>query len=112
LNLPVPSSQHIQVVPLTLNRESPSLPSPIVLDLTQSPAELARYKKEPLSIKEGVDYQVGISFRVENQIVSGLRYLQVVKRSGIKGKLHSFSPVLVELGGARKGLWVLLETRD
>ncbi|KAL1413574.1 rho GDP dissociation inhibitor [Vanrija albida] len=55
----------------------------VVLDLTQKPDELARLKKEPITIKEGVDYSVGISFTVEGEIVSGLRYIQVVKRAGI-----------------------------
>ncbi|WOO77295.1 Rho GDP-dissociation inhibitor [Vanrija pseudolonga] len=55
----------------------------VVLDLTQSPAELAQLKKAPITIKEGVDYSVGITFSVEGEIVSGLRYIQVVKRTGI-----------------------------
>ncbi|WVQ68329.1 uncharacterized protein L199_006536 [Kwoniella botswanensis] len=37
-----------------------------------------------MTIKEGVEYSVGITFTVENEIVSGLRFLQVVKRSGVK----------------------------
>lgn len=49
-----------------------------------------------VTIKEGVAYSVGITFewggvlegaddRVENEIVSGLRFLQVVKRAGLTG---------------------------
>lgn len=36
-----------QVIPQTLYLESPTLNKPLVLDLTQGPAELARLKKEP-----------------------------------------------------------------
>lgn len=66
-----------------------------MIDLTQPAADLTRLKKEPVTIKEGVDYSVGISFvwvgcmklelmcSVENEIASGLKYIQVVKRAGI-----------------------------
>lgn len=55
-------------------------------------------------IKEGVDYSVGelkctfvanssgISFVVENEIVSGLRFLQVVKRAGVTGTFCLVGP--------------------
>lgn len=38
-----------------------------------------------MTIKEGVEYSVGITFVVENEIASGLRFLQVVKRAGVTG---------------------------
>lgn len=53
---------------------SPTLPTPINIDLTQSADALAKLKKEPsestrvgwglmaVTIKEGVDYSVGITF--------------------------------------------------
>ena len=34
--------------------------------------------------KEGAEYTIGIEFKVNNEIVSGLRYNQVVTRKGIK----------------------------
>nr|XP_019044759.1 rho GDP-dissociation inhibitor [Kwoniella bestiolae CBS 10118]OCF23689.1 rho GDP-dissociation inhibitor [Kwoniella bestiolae CBS 10118] len=73
-----------KVVLKTLFLSSPTLPKAISIDLTQPAADLAKLKKEPLTIKEGVEYSVGITFVVENEIVSGLRFLQVVKRSGVK----------------------------
>lgn len=39
-----------------------------------------------VTIKEGVEYSVGIKFRVKSEIVSGLKYLQVVKRAGVTGE--------------------------
>ena len=33
---------------------------------------------------EGAEYTIGIKFKVNNEIVSGLRYSQVVTRKGIK----------------------------
>ncbi|WVQ95018.1 hypothetical protein IAU59_002110 [Kwoniella sp. CBS 9459] len=86
-----------KVILKTLFLQSPTLPKQITIDLTQSPAELAKLKKEPLTIKEGVEYSVGITFTVENEIVSGLKYLQVVKRAGLtvdktEAMLGSYGP--------------------
>ncbi|KAG0228722.1 hypothetical protein BGW42_002014 [Actinomortierella wolfii] len=53
----------------------------VVLDLTQPDEEL---RKHPFTIKEGVEYRMKVTFRVNNSIVSGLKYLQVVKRKGIR----------------------------
>lgn len=38
-------------------------------------------------IKEGAEYAVELVFRINNTIVSGLRYIQAVKRAGIVGEL-------------------------
>jgi len=74
-----------KVTVLTLELESPTLPpgKKIVFAL-QDKALLESLKKNPISIKEGVDYNVRITFRVNHSIISGARYIQVVKRSGIK----------------------------
>ncbi|KAH8920580.1 E set domain-containing protein [Atractiella rhizophila] len=59
---------------------------PIRLDLKN----VADFKKNPVTIKEGVEYSVQIIFKVNHAIVSGLRYIQVVKRAGVKvDKLES-----------------------
>ncbi|ORY35499.1 rho GDP-dissociation inhibitor [Naematelia encephala] len=73
-----------KVILKTLFLSSPTLTQPISIDLTQPAAELSKLKKEPVTIKEGVEYSVGITFVIENEIISGLKYLQVVKRSGLK----------------------------
>ncbi|AAW44709.2 Rho GDP-dissociation inhibitor 1, putative [Cryptococcus deneoformans JEC21] len=86
-----------RVVLKSLFLSSPTLPSEITIDLTQSKDALAKLKKDPVTIKEGVEYSVGITFMIENEIVSGLKYLQVVKRSGItvdktEAMLGSYGP--------------------
>lgn len=69
-----------QVTVASLSLFSDSLPSsPITLELSD-PATL----KKPVTIKEGAEFSVEIKFKVEGGVVSGLQYLQVVKRSGIK----------------------------
>ncbi|GMK53705.1 hypothetical protein CspeluHIS016_0102910 [Cutaneotrichosporon spelunceum] len=88
-----------RIVPKTLFLTSPTRSQDIVIDLTQAPEVLAKLKKEPMTIKEGVEYSVGITFVVENEIVSGLRFLQVVKRAGVtvdktEAMLGSYGPQL------------------
>ncbi|OXB35953.1 rho GDP-dissociation inhibitor [Cryptococcus neoformans] len=86
-----------RVVLKSLFLSSPTLPNQITIDLTQSRDALAKLKKDPVTIKEGVEYSVGITFMIENEIISGLKYLQVVKRSGItvdktEAMLGSYGP--------------------
>jgi len=81
---------------LTLELHSPSLSTPLVFN-TRDTAKMADIKKNPITIKEGVEYTVRITFEVNHSVVSGVRYIQLVKRSGIKvGKLEqmlgSFGP--------------------
>ncbi|KAF8977405.1 hypothetical protein BGZ46_007414 [Entomortierella lignicola] len=68
------------VVVLQLALEVAGRPD-VVLDLTKSDEEL---KKHSFTIKEGVEYRVKVLFKVQHSLVSGLKYKQVVKRSGIR----------------------------
>ncbi|KAF9192342.1 hypothetical protein BGZ51_005735 [Haplosporangium sp. Z 767] len=55
----------------------------VILDLTQSAEEL---KKQSFTIKEGIEYRLKVLFKVQHEVVSGLKYIHVVKRKGIRGK--------------------------
>jgi len=57
--------------------------SDIVVDL-KAPGALEELKSKPFTIKEGAEYRMRIKFRVQHDVISGLRYLQVVKRKGIR----------------------------
>lgn len=48
------------------------------------PGSLDKLANEPFVIKEGVRYAMVLQFRIQREVVSGLRYLQVVKRKGIR----------------------------
>jgi len=74
-----------KVTVLTLELDSPTLPAgkTIVFDLNDT-GKLADTKKNPIVIKEGVEYNVRIKFKVNHSIISGVRYIQLVKRAGIK----------------------------
>ncbi|WFC97485.1 rho GDP dissociation inhibitor [Malassezia yamatoensis] len=75
----------------TLALESVSLKDgSIVLRLDQ-PGDLERASKSPLQIPEGIEYAVSITFTyvlltnksVGREVLSGLKYLQVVRRAGV-----------------------------
>lgn len=57
---------------------------PITLDLS-SPDKIAALKgSNNIAIKEGAEYSVEIEFKINNGLCSGLKYLQVAKRAGVK----------------------------
>lgn len=66
----------------TISLHSPGRP-PIDLSIS-SPESLAKLATSPFTVKEGVRYQMVIKFRIQREVVSGLKYLQVVKRKGIR----------------------------
>ncbi|KAJ8595302.1 E set domain-containing protein [Rhizopogon salebrosus TDB-379] len=81
---------------LTLELHSPTLSTPLVFSMDDA-AKMADIKKNPITIKEGVDYTVRITFKVNHSIVTGVQYIQLVKRGGFKvGKIEqmlgSFGP--------------------
>jgi hypothetical protein len=63
----------------------------VVMDLS-TPEAVQRLKesKSPLCIKEGIDYRLKIKFRVQHDVVAGLKYLQAVKRLGVVSAYRCF----------------------
>ncbi|KAJ3040806.1 hypothetical protein HDV00_010421 [Rhizophlyctis rosea] len=55
----------------------------VIVDLS-SPEAISRLQNQVVIIKEGVEYRLKIRFRVNHEVISGLKYLHVVKRKGIK----------------------------
>ncbi|XP_075911736.1 rho GDP-dissociation inhibitor 1-like isoform X2 [Petromyzon marinus] len=74
-----PSVPNLQVTRLTLICST--APEPLTLDLT---GDLEAFKKQAFVLKEGVEYRIKISFKVNREIVSGLRYIQHTHRKGVK----------------------------
>ncbi len=54
----------------------------IVVDLT-APGAVDQLKSMPFTIKEGASFTMKVRFTVQHQVLSGLKYLQVVKRKGL-----------------------------
>eukprot|EP00063_Salmo_salar_P074258 XP_014049093.1 PREDICTED: rho GDP-dissociation inhibitor 1-like [Salmo salar] len=76
-----PNAPNVQVTRLTLMCET--APLPLTLDLQ---GDLESFKKQSFVLKEGVEYKIKISFKVNKEIVSGLKYAQQTYRKGVKGK--------------------------
>ncbi|KPP63776.1 rho GDP-dissociation inhibitor 1-like [Scleropages formosus] len=74
-----PKVPNVQVTRLTLVCES--APAPLVLDLQ---GDLEAFKKQCFLLKEGVEYRIKISFKVNKEIVSGLKYIQQTHRKGVR----------------------------
>lgn len=55
----------------------------ITIDLT-TPGALQSLKNKPFTIKEGCRYQMKAIFSVQHEVLSGLKYVQVLKRKGIR----------------------------
>ncbi|KAJ2978889.1 hypothetical protein NUW58_g7351 [Xylaria curta] len=66
----------------SLTMESPGRP-PVTIDLSQAGSENT-LKDKPFKIKEGAKFTMVASFRVQHEILSGLQYVQIVKRKGIR----------------------------
>ncbi|KAL2044451.1 hypothetical protein N7G274_003156 [Stereocaulon virgatum] len=55
----------------------------ITIDLT-APGAVEALKKKPFTIKEGAQFRMKANFVVQHDLLSGLKYLQVTKRKGIR----------------------------
>jgi Rho GDP-dissociation inhibitor len=73
-----PADDPRRVVVLQLALEVEGRPD-VVLDLS-TPESIERVKNTVVVIKEGITYRLKIKFRVQHEIVSGLKYIQAVKR--------------------------------
>ncbi|XP_037333010.2 rho GDP-dissociation inhibitor 3 [Pungitius pungitius] len=73
-----PAVARVQVTRLTLLCDQ--APEPITMDLTE---DLSALKEKTFSLKEGVTYRLKIHFKVNREIVAGLRYHHVTSRKGI-----------------------------
>jgi Rho GDP-dissociation inhibitor len=59
----------------------------IIIDLSQ-PGAVDTLKSKPFTIKENAEFRMKVSFRVQHQVLSGMKYLQVVKKMGISSKVQ------------------------
>uniref|UniRef100_A0A8C5QG62 protein disulfide-isomerase n=1 Tax=Leptobrachium leishanense TaxID=445787 RepID=A0A8C5QG62_9ANUR len=86
------SAPNVQVTRLTLICDE--APGPITMDLS---GDLAQLKKTQFVLKEGMKYRLKVTFKVNKEIVCGLRYVQYTYRKSIKdapwcGHCQSLAP--------------------
>lgn len=61
--------------------------SDIIIDLSK-PGAVEELNKHPFTIKEGATFRMKARFKVQHQILSGMKYVQVVSRMGVKNKMQ------------------------
>ncbi|XP_040927930.1 rho GDP-dissociation inhibitor 3 isoform X2 [Betta splendens] len=74
-----PSGPNVRVTRLTLLCDE--APAPIVIDLT---GDLSALKEKSFFLQEGARYRLKIHFKVDREIVAGLKYHHVTYRKGVK----------------------------
>lgn len=72
--------RHCIILSLAMNSEGRD---PVTIDLS-SPGAAAKLKDQPFKIKEGAKFTMSAKFKVQHQLLSGLHYVQIVKRKGIR----------------------------
>ncbi|KAJ0425591.1 immunoglobulin E-set [Aspergillus carlsbadensis] len=55
----------------------------VVIDVS-APGAAENLKNNPFTIKEGATFRIKVQFEVHHDVLSGLKYLQVVKRRGVR----------------------------
>ena len=55
----------------------------MTIDLT-APGSVESLKDKPFAIKEGAKFRMKANFVVQHDVLNGLKYIEVIKRKGIK----------------------------
>ena len=76
--------------------------SDITIDLT-APGSVEALKSKPFTIKEGAKFRMKANFVVQHDVLSGLKYLQVTKRKGIRVAKNEEMIVRVSFSRAPEG---------
>lgn len=76
---------------------------PVTIDLS-APGSESSLKDKPFKIKEGSKFTMQAQFKVQHEILSGLHYVQVVKRKGIRVSKDSEMIVSAEEKATRGSL--------
>lgn len=83
---PVKAGDKRTVVIVEMSLVFPELPDlkPIVISLEDASGNTIAGKEIKFSIKEKAVYEVQIKYRVQHEIITGLKYLHSVKKAGIR----------------------------
>ncbi len=56
----------------------------ILYDFTERGSE-QKLKDQPFTLKEKCEYKIEVAFRVQHEIVAGLKFINLVFRKGVRG---------------------------
>ena len=77
---------------------------PVTIDLS-APGSESTLKDKPFKIKENAKFTMSAKFKVQHEILAGLKYLQKVSRMGVSNKMQE---MMVGIGRTRLLLGCLL----
>lgn len=83
---PVKAGDNRKVVVVELGLEFPDQPllKPIIVNLEDANGNTIEGKNIKFAIKEKSVYQLVVKFRVQHEIITGLKYLHSIKKAGIR----------------------------
>ncbi|KOS22812.1 Rho GDP-dissociation inhibitor [Escovopsis weberi] len=76
-----PNDKRVCII-LALTMEAEGRP-PVTIDLS-TPGSETTLKDKPFRIKEGAKFTMTAVFKVQHELLSGLHYVQIVKRKGVR----------------------------
>eukprot|EP01114_Cavostelium_apophysatum_P011696 TRINITY_DN260_c0_g1_i1.p1 TRINITY_DN260_c0_g1~~TRINITY_DN260_c0_g1_i1.p1 ORF type:complete len:206 (+),score=56.21 TRINITY_DN260_c0_g1_i1:75-692(+) len=79
-----PKDDPRRVVILELKVTCQGRPGGDIVYKLETPAAISKLKETPFILKEECQYRIQLTFRVQHEIVSGLKYVNTVTRAGIK----------------------------
>jgi hypothetical protein len=77
----------------------------IIIDL-RSPGAVEALQGKPFTIKEGATFRMKAQFKVQHEILAGLKYLQKVSRMGVSSKMQEM------MVGLKRYSWPAALTND
>ncbi|PSN61866.1 rho-gdp dissociation inhibitor [Corynespora cassiicola Philippines] len=78
----------------------------IIIDLKE-PGAIDALKDKPFTIKEGAQFRMKAQFKVQHEILAGLKYVQVVKRAMISNKMQEMMVSSAPLAPCASGIDML-----
>jgi len=79
-----PSNDARRVVIVELRVQCEGRPGGDIIYKLETKESIVKLKDTPFTLKEGCNYKITVTFRVQHELVSGLKYVNVVTRKGIK----------------------------
>eukprot|EP01101_Sappina_pedata_P009290 TRINITY_DN5374_c0_g1_i1.p1 TRINITY_DN5374_c0_g1~~TRINITY_DN5374_c0_g1_i1.p1 ORF type:complete len:207 (-),score=76.18 TRINITY_DN5374_c0_g1_i1:132-722(-) len=79
-----PSDDPRRVVIMELRINTPERPGGDIIYQLNSQEDVKAMKSKPFTLKEGCRYRTQITFRAQHEIVSGLKYVNLVYRKGVR----------------------------
>lgn len=79
-----PPNDPRRVVIKQLKVECQGRPGGDIIYNFETKEQVEKLKEKPFTLKESCNYRIGVTFKVQHELVSGLKYVNVVTKMGVK----------------------------